>query len=79
MPLTPHQRLHVQAVLSEAPLIARNSLRNRVITACNDLLDGTVEWPDAYLEESDIADWLEDDGRKADLQEVIAALKARNG
>ncbi len=79
MALTPHQRLHVQTVLSEAPLITRDSVRDRVITACSDLLDGTAEWPDAYLEESDIADWLEDDGRKADLQEVIAALKARDG
>ncbi len=77
--LTPHQRLHVQAVLSEAPVIAISSARNRVITACNDLLDGTAEWPDPYLDESDIANWLEDAERKADLQVVIDALRARDG
>lgn len=64
MPLTLHQRKHVQALLADASSPRGDvkydaALQASVIDFANRLLDGTDDWPDRDLRPSEIHGWFE--------------------
>ena len=74
--LTDHQRLHVEALLRDAADLRTGAERNRVAGLAAGMLDGTIDWPDPYLEPSEIHDWIEEPDRRSDFLAAIAQRKA---
>ncbi len=58
--VTPHRTIHLLAVINDAQDLPPGTERGRIISEAAEILDEIVPWPDERLEESDIADWIED-------------------